>query len=176
MIIYKDLITGDELFTDSSKIKLIDGCVFEVECRHVTRKHGEVEIAGFNPSAEGADPDEGTDEAVESGLDLVLNQRLIETGFSKSDYKNYLKTYTKSLQEKWKELEYSEEEINTAKTKLTEAVKKVLPKLGDYQFFLGESSNPDGMVGLLEYREKEDGSGEVPIMLFFKHGLNEEKV
>jgi hypothetical protein len=32
------------------------------------------------------------------------------------------------------------------------------------------------MVGLLEYREKEDGSGEVPIMIFFKHGLEEEKV
>ncbi len=41
------------------------------------------------------------------------------------------------LQEKWKALEYSDDEINNAKTKLTEAVKKVLPKLGDYQFFLG---------------------------------------
>ncbi|CAG2115355.1 unnamed protein product [Medioppia subpectinata] len=173
MIIFKDLITGDELFTDSSKVRLVDGCLWEVECRHVTRKQGEIEIAGFNASAEEAD--EGTDEQVESGLDLVLNQRLVETGFSKSDYKNYLKTYTKSLQDKWKELEFSEDEINTAKTKLTEAVKKVLPKLGDYQFFLGESTNPDGMVGLLEYREKEDGSGETPVMMFFKHGLDEEK-
>jgi len=174
MIIYKDLITGDELFTDSSKVKLVDGCLFEVECRHVTRKQGEIEIAGFNPSAE--EVDEGTDDQVESGLDLVLNQRLVETGFSKNDYKNYLKTYTKSLQDKWKELEYTEDQINNAKTKLTEAVKKVLPKLGDFQFFLGESTNPDGMVGLLEYREKEDGSGETPIMMFFKHGLEEEKV
>lgn len=61
MIIYKDLITGtyyrmsfchvpltllnatyvlnwifilgDEMFTDSSKVKLIDDCIFEVECR-----------------------------------------------------------------------------------------------------------------------------------------------
>jgi hypothetical protein len=32
------------------------------------------------------------------------------------------------------------------------------------------------MVGLLEYRDKEDGSGEVAIMMFFKHGLDEEKV
>jgi len=120
--------------------------------------------------------DEETDELVETGLDLVLNQRLIETGFSKNDYKNYLKTYTKSLQEKWKELEYSEEQINNAKSKLTEAVKKVLPKLSDLQFFLGESSNPDGCVALLEYRPNEDGSGETPVMMFFKHGLEEEKV
>lgn len=38
----------------------------------------------------------------------------------------------------------------------------------------GESSNPDGAVGLLEYRES--GDGETPIMMFFKHGLEEEKV
>lgn len=60
----------------------------------MTRKQGEIAIDGFNPSAE--DADEGTDEAVETGLDLVLNQRLMETAFGKADYKNYLKTYTKS--------------------------------------------------------------------------------
>ena len=32
------------------------------------------------------------------------------------------------------------------------------------------------MVALLDYRAKEDGSGETPIMIFFKHGLEEEKV
>lgn len=63
-------------------------------CQHVTRRQGEIALEGFNPSAE--EVDEGTDEQVESGLDLVLNQRLVETGFSKNDYKNYLKTYTKS--------------------------------------------------------------------------------
>lgn len=172
MIIYKDLLTGDEMFTDSSKVKLVDGAIYEVECRHISRKLGDVQLEGSNPSAE--ELDEGTDETTESGLDLVLNQRLVETSFSKSDYKNYLKTYTKALQEKWKELEWNEEQTNIAKTKLTEAVKKVLPKLDDYQFFLGESVNPDGMVALLEYRDGDNG--EVPIMMFFKHGMEEEKV
>ena len=60
----------------------------------MTRKQGDVQIEGFNPSAE--EIDEGTDDQVESGLDIVLNQRLVETGFSKSDYMNYLKTYTKA--------------------------------------------------------------------------------
>ena len=27
------LILGDELFTDASKVKLIDGCIWEVECK-----------------------------------------------------------------------------------------------------------------------------------------------
>uniref|UniRef100_A0A1W7R9G7 Translationally-controlled tumor protein homolog n=1 Tax=Hadrurus spadix TaxID=141984 RepID=A0A1W7R9G7_9SCOR len=172
MIIYKDLLTGDEMFTDSSKCRLVDDCIYEVECRHVSRKQGEIQLSGANPSAEEAD--EGTEEVVETGLDLVLNQRLVETGFSKNDYKNYLKNYTKMLQDKWKEVGKTEEEITIAKAKITEAVKKILPKLSDVQFFLGESSNPDGMVALLEYREDE--TGEKPYMMFMKHGLDEEKV
>lgn len=39
---------------------------------------GDVQLAGSNASAEEAD--EGTDEASESGVDLVLNHRLVETG------------------------------------------------------------------------------------------------
>nr|DAA34555.1 TPA_exp: microtubule-binding protein [Amblyomma variegatum] len=173
MLLFKDKISGDEMFTDSSKYKLVDDCIFEVECQHVTRKQGEIQLDGANPSAE--ELDEGTDETVESGLDLVLNMRLVETGFSKADFKNYLKTYTKALQEKWKEEGKSTEEIEDAKAKLTAAVKKVLPKLDDYQFFLGESCNAEGIVGLLEYREKP-GGGETPVMMFFKHGLDEEKM
>ncbi|XP_077554975.1 translationally controlled tumor protein [Haemaphysalis longicornis] len=173
MLLFKDKISGDEMFTDSSKYKLVDDCLFEVECQHVTRKHGEIQLDGANPSAE--EVDEGTDEAVESGLDLVLNMRLVETGFGKSEYKTYLKTYTKALQEKWKEEGMSAEQIEDAKAKLTTAVKKVLPKIEDCQFYLGESCNADGIVGLLEYREKP-GGGETAVMMFFKHGLDEEKM
>ena len=173
MIIFKDLITGDEMFTDSSKVKLVNDCVWEVECNYIMRKQGDIAIDGFNPSAE--EFDEGTDETSESGYDLVLNQRLVETSFSKADFKNYLKTYTKSLQEKWKELEWDDDKINNAKAKLTEGVKKILPIVGDASFFMGESSNPDGCVGILEFREMEDGN-EKPIMNFLKHGLEQEKV
>ncbi|OTF81491.1 translationally-controlled tumor protein-like protein [Euroglyphus maynei] len=173
MIIYKDLITGDEMFTDSSKVKLVDDCIWEVECQFVMRKQGDIAIEGFNPSAEEAD--EGTDEITESGYDLVLNQRLVEASFSKADFKNYLKTYTKTLQEKWKSLEWSDEQIAEAKAKFTEAVKKILPKVNDAQFYLGNSSNPDGIVGILEFREGDDGN-EKAVMNFFKHGLDAEKV
>ncbi|KAH9406278.1 PREDICTED: translationally-controlled tumor protein homolog [Rhagoletis zephyria] len=175
MIIFKDLITGDEMFTDSSKVKLVDDCIWEVTCNYVMRKHGDVAIDGFNPSAEGEDLDEGTEEVSESGYDIVLNQRLQETSYSKADFKLYLKNYTKNLMEKWKELEWSEEKINDAKAKLTNAAKKVLPIVGDAKFFMGESTNPDGIMGILEFRDGDDGN-EIAIMNFFKHGLEEEKV
>lgn len=61
----------------------------------ITRKSGDIDIAGFNPSAEEAD--EGTDEAVESGVDIVMNHRLQETfAFTdKKSYTSYLKDYMK---------------------------------------------------------------------------------
>jgi len=63
----------------------------------ITRKQGDVQIEGFNPSAEEAS--EGTDEAVESGVDIVLNHRLSETyAFGdKKSFTAYLKDYMKKL-------------------------------------------------------------------------------
>jgi len=63
----------------------------------VTRKQGDVQIEGFNPSAEVAS--EGTEEAVESGVDIVLNHRLSETyAFGdKKSFTAYLKEYMKKL-------------------------------------------------------------------------------
>lgn len=176
MLIFKDILTNDEMFTDSNPLELVDDCLYEVKCTHVTRKHGDVVLDGANPSAEDDADAGGCDEATESGLDLVLNQKLQSTSFNKADYKNYLKTYTKSLQEKWKEMDLTPEQLAEYKEKFTQAVKKVLPKLDEAEFFVGESCNPDGMVAILEYRDKADGSGEEAIMMFFKHGLEREKV
>lgn len=63
----------------------------------MTRKQGDVQIQGFNPSAEEAD--EGTDETVESGVDIVMNHRLVESyAFGdKKSYTLYLKDYMKKL-------------------------------------------------------------------------------
>lgn len=71
-------------------------------------------------------------------------------------------------------MELSEEQLAENKAKFTEAVKKILPILEDVQFFMGQGCNPDGMVFLLQYRRKPDGSEEA-YMIFFKHGLEAEK-
>jgi len=110
-------------------------------------------------------------------VDVVLNQRLVDAPMDKSGFKSYLKTFTKALQEKWKEEGMSDEKIAEAKGKIMEGVKKILPKLEDASFYMGESMNPDGLVGMLEYRDgAADDGGEAPILLFLKHGLIEEKV
>jgi len=175
MKIYRCIVSGDEMFSDSSKVNVIDDCLYEVYCKHVIRKHGDVVLDGANPSAE--DGDEGCDEQVEAGLDVVLNQRLVETSLDKAAFKSYLKTYTKALQDKWKEEGMADQKIAEAKAKIMEGVKKILPKLDEASYYMGENMNPDGLIGVLEYRDgAADDGGEAAILLFLKHGLIEEKV
>ncbi|KAG5829937.1 hypothetical protein ANANG_G00320260 [Anguilla anguilla] len=49
--------------------------------------------------------------------------------------------------------------------------KKIMDNMKNFQFFTGESMNPEGMVGLLDFRE----DGITPFMTFFKDGLEIEK-
>lgn len=68
--------------------------MYEVTGKLESRTHGDVKIDGANPSAE--EENEGTDENVESGVDIVLNHRLQETFFGdKKQYMAYLKDYMK---------------------------------------------------------------------------------
>merc|ERR1712059_177917 len=152
--------------------KLVDDCMYEVYGKHESRVIGDVQLEGSNASAEEAD--EGTEAACESGVDLVLNHRLVETGFGKkNDYMVYLKDYMKKI------VKYLEEnnraaEVDTFKKNINGVMKGILGKFSDLQFFQGESMNPAAMICLVEYRDI-DGT-ERPVLMFFKHGLEEEKV
>jgi len=171
MRIYKDIITGDEMFSDTYKMKLVDNVIYEVTGKLVTRRAGEVVLDGANPSAEEAD--EGTEDGVESGVDIALNHRLVETfAFGdKKSYTAYLKDYMKKLVEKLQEKD--PEQVDVFKTNMNKVMKELLGRFKDLQFFTGESMDCDGMVAICEYRDV-DGDN-IPIFTFFKHGLEEEK-
>lgn len=171
MRIYKDIITGDEMFADTYKMKLIDDVMYEVYGKVVSRSEGDIKIEGFNPSAEEAD--EGTDTTVETGVDVVMNHRLQECfAFGdKKSYTIYLKDYMKKVLAKLEEK--SPDQVDVFKTNMNKVMKDILGRFKDLQFFTGESMDCDGMVALCEYR---DINGEsVPVLMFFKHGLEEEK-
>lgn len=88
------IFPGDEIFSDTYKIKLVSEVMYEVTGKLESRTIGDVKIDGANPSAE--EETEGTDDAVESGVDIVLNHRLQETFFGdKKQYTAYLKDYMK---------------------------------------------------------------------------------
>jgi len=170
MRVFKDIISNDEMFTDTYKYKLVDDVVYEVTGKYETRKEGEVVLAGSNASAEEAD--EGTDEGSVSGVNIVLDNRLVETNFDKKGYTQYLKEYMKKLVEKLNES--APDQVPIFKENMNKVMKEILSRFKDLQFFTGESMEVDGMVAIMEYRDIEDAS--VPVMMFFKHGLLEEKL
>ena len=92
-------------------------------------------MEGSNASAEEAD--EGTDSASESGVDIILNHRLVETGFgSKKDFTVYLKDYMKKV------VKYLEDndmggEVADFKTNISKVMKEMLGKFKDLQFYTG---------------------------------------
>ncbi|KAI8799380.1 translationally controlled tumor protein [Cladochytrium replicatum] len=169
MLLYRDVISGDEMFSDAYKIQEIDDALYEVNCRMITIKEGaDVDIGG-NPSAEG-----GEDEALEDGMvtvnDVVYSFRLQQTSFTKEDWTKYIKGYMQSLK---KHLEATNKDrAATFQKSVQEAVKKILKNFKDYEFYVGETMDPNGMVALLNYRE----DGVTPYLTFFKDGLKEEKL
>jgi hypothetical protein len=171
MKIYKDIFTGDEMFADTYKMKLIDDVIYEVYGNIVTRSEGNIQIEGFNPSAEEAD--EGTDANVETGVDIVLNHRLQESyAFGdKKSFTLYLKDYMKKVLGKLEE--NSPDQVEVFKTNLNKVMKDILGRFKDLQFFTGSSMDCDGMVAMCEYRDISGVS--TPVFMFFKHGLEEEK-
>ncbi|XP_011829992.1 PREDICTED: translationally-controlled tumor protein isoform X6 [Mandrillus leucophaeus] len=151
MIIYRDLISHDEMFSDIYKIREIaDGLCLEVEGKMVSRT-------------------EGTESTVITGVDIVMNHHLQETSFTKEAYKKYIKDYMKSIKGKLEE--QRPERVKPFMTGAAEQIKHILANFKNYQFFIGENMNPDGMVALLDYRE----DGVTPYMIFFKDGLEMEK-
>ncbi|KAM3934370.1 translationally-controlled tumor protein isoform 2-T2 [Leptodactylus fuscus] len=170
MIIYRDLLTGDEMFSDIYVIKeVLEGLCFEVEGKMVSRKEGEIDDAliGANASAEGGD--ESIESTLVTGVDVVLNHHLQETCFTKDAFKVYIKDYMKAI--KCKLEKDNPDRVKPFMTGAAGKIKDILGNFKNYQFFTGESMNPEGMVGLLDFRE----DGITPFMTFFKDGLVMEK-
>jgi len=171
MKIYKDVFSGDELFSDTYPMKLVDNCMYEVYGKHITRTDDDIQLEGSNASAEEAD--EGTDSNSVSGVDLVLNHRLVETGFgSKKDYTVYLKDYMKKV------VKYLEDngrggEVEEFKKNINGVMKELLGKFKDLQFFTGESMEAEAMILVMDYKDYQ--GEERPVLMAFKHGLEEEK-
>lgn len=169
MIIYKDILTGDEVMSDSYDIKEVGGAVFEVDCAMITL--GAVEVnTGANASAEEAD--EGVEDGAQQVNNVVNSFRLQSTQFDKKSYLSHLKGYMKKVKEAMKEKGASEEKIKEFETGAQAYAKKIVSNFKDYDFYTGESMDVDGMVILMNYRE----DGVTPFVTIWKHGLTEMKV
>ena len=73
MGVVQDIVSGDEIISDTYNLKDIDDVVYEVDCRKVTKGQDNVDI-GANPSAEEAE--EQLEEGTKQVIDVVDGFRL----------------------------------------------------------------------------------------------------
>ncbi|OAY42322.1 translationally-controlled tumor protein homolog [Manihot esculenta] len=167
MLVYQDLLTGDELLSDAFPYKEIEnGMLWEVQGKWVVKGAVDVDI-GANPSAEGEKEDEGLDDPAVKVVDIVDTFRLREQfAFDKQQFLAFMKRYIKLLTPK---LEPEKQE--SFKKHIEGATKFLLSKLEDLQFFVGESMHDDSSLVFAYYKE---GSTE-PTFLYFAYGLKEIK-
>jgi hypothetical protein len=126
---------------------------------------------GANASAEEAE--EGVEDSAVKVNNIVHSFRLQSTSFDKKGFLAYLKGYMKAVKASLQERGASAEEITAFEKGAAGYVKNtLLPNFKDYEFYTGESMDPDGMVVLLNYRE----DGVTPYITAWKHGLTEMKV
>ncbi|KAI0921127.1 hypothetical protein AcW1_004791 [Taiwanofungus camphoratus] len=168
MLLYSDIISDDEMFSDAFPIKLIDDIVYEVDCSMITVKAGADVDIGANPSAD--DQEEALEEGAAQVNNVVYSFRLQSTQFDKKSYLTYLKGYMKAVKEKLQEM--NPDRVVAFEKGAQTFVKKLVANFKDYEFYTGESMNPDGMVALLNYRE----DGVTPYFTFWKDGLKEIKL
>merc|ERR1712000_363588 len=102
MIIYKDLISGDEIISDVYKVTDVGSGLWEYDGKMVKKGAENFVLEGANPSAEGEDADEGGAEGgVEQVIDFVDDFRYNKIdGLDKKAYMGDVKRYMKALTKK----------------------------------------------------------------------------
>ncbi|KAJ5725045.1 Translationally-controlled tumor protein [Penicillium malachiteum] len=189
MIIYEDLISGDEILSDTFDIKPSADCpiLWETDCRKYMKKVGEdFELAGANPSAEDAAEDDGGEGETVMVHDIEDQFRLVwlkvEEGLkpSKEAFKSHLKGYVKKVMKKLEESKSDarvdpkvvDEKIAEFKAGALGAIKKITANYDNYDVLMGQSMDGDAMHVLIDFRE----DGVTPFATVWKHGLKEVKV
>eukprot|EP00274_Cyanoptyche_gloeocystis_P002585 CAMPEP_0196654704 /NCGR_PEP_ID=MMETSP1086-20130531/4426_1 /TAXON_ID=77921 /ORGANISM="Cyanoptyche gloeocystis , Strain SAG4.97" /LENGTH=170 /DNA_ID=CAMNT_0041986613 /DNA_START=85 /DNA_END=597 /DNA_ORIENTATION=- len=170
MIIYKDVFTGDEMISDSFKLKETEeGVVWEVEGKSISIGVGDINI-GANASAEGDPEDEGVADEAQKAIDIVYSFRLQETQFDKKSFTLWLKGYMKKVKEYLEKNNASR--VEPFQKGAQAYAKKLLGMYDNLQFFLGEQMEPEAGIAMAYYAEGASN----PTFIFFKDGLKEYKV
>eukprot|EP01087_Luapelamoeba_hula_P023424 TRINITY_DN85_c0_g1_i1.p1 TRINITY_DN85_c0_g1~~TRINITY_DN85_c0_g1_i1.p1 ORF type:complete len:168 (-),score=37.08 TRINITY_DN85_c0_g1_i1:93-596(-) len=167
MIIYIDIISGDEVGSDSFPAEVIDDVLIRMTTKVIVKTED-----GYNM---GAGEFGGGEEAAYDATSTSVNNcvdahRLTSTNFDKKGYMTYIKGYMAKIK---KQLEESNpERVPVFTRNATIAVKKILENFKDYDFFVGEGMNFEGMIILKNYAE----DGVTPYLYVWKDGIRQQKV
>lgn len=153
MIVYRDIISGDEVLSDAFKLEqvMVDGVpvtgLMFCESKNITKGGDDVDVGCGNAFGSGGDEDGGVDSTVETVNNVIDGFQYTETQIgTPSDFKAWIKDYMNAVVLKLREKGTPKEEIQAFKATAPEIAKFFLKNFSDVQFFLTSSFNPETMV------------------------------
>ena len=182
MKIFKDIVGGDEMLSDTFQMTLeYEDAIIKVPSKNRPKDDlGNVDIGCGNAfgggDAEEEQPAAGG-EGVEMVLDVVANSELKQVNMSKKEFMAFIKDYFKKI------IAYLEENgksdrVESFKKGAQAFIKFIVPKFDDIEIYTGangESEDGEIVGGIcISYWENDEDKG--PMFYFFKDGLKEEAV
>ena len=180
MKIFKDVLTGDEMLSDTFQMTSeYDDAILKVPSKNVPKDSlGDVDVGCGNAFGGGEEEQQqAPQEGVEMVLDVVQNGNLKQVNMSKKEFMAYIKDYFKKL------IAYMEENgkkdrVEGFKKGAQAFIKFIIPHFDDIELYTGDhGENDDGeIVGSVCISYWEDETAKGPMFFFFKDGLKEEAV
>ena len=171
MRVWKDIISGDEMCSDSFPIAtLFDEAALEAKARFVSKKENDDCGVAIN-TEEGEEEAVAADDKTVTVIDIVDALRLQEITLDKKQFMAYIKGYLKAVKEK---LETSGKgaRVEGFMKGATGLVKELVSKWDEVQVFTGESSNWEAGLAFCYMKEQTDDG---PTFYYFNDGLKNEK-
>ena len=180
MKIFKDVITGDEMLSDTFQMTVeYEDAIYKVPSKNRPKDDlGNVDVGcGDAFTKQEGEEEPSAPQGVEMVLDVVANSELKQVNMSKKEFMAYIKDYFKKI------IAYLEENgkkdrVDGFKKGAQAFIKFIVPKYDDIELYTGANGeNDDGeIVGGICIYYWEDDSAKGPMFYFFKDGLKEEAV
>ena len=170
MRVWKDIISGDEMVSDSyDYVELFDGTTLEVKSSFVTKK--ENEDFGLKANTDEGEDESAPDDRTTTVIDVVDALRLAEITLDKKGFMAYIKGYLKAIKEKL-EAAGKTDRVTVFQKGATELVKQLVANWAEVQVFTGESANWEAGFA---YCYMKDQADKGPTFYFFLDGMKQEK-
>mmetsp|Transcript_36496 Transcript_36496/g.26572 ORF Transcript_36496/g.26572 Transcript_36496/m.26572 type:complete len:179 (-) Transcript_36496:12-548(-) len=177
MIVYRCLITGDEMLSDAYKLHEVvdsDGNVVEglmyCESKNIAKGGDDVDI-GCGNSFGGGGEEDAVDSTAETVNNVIDSFQYTETQVGgASDFKAWLKEYFQQVRKILRDKGKPKEEIQAFMGTASGIAKYLLTNFSDLQFYLGPAFNPESMCFSI-YPE----GATTPNFLYIMGGIDAEK-
>ena len=158
MIVYRDLLSGDEMLSDAFPLRPVldeEGVAVEglmmCESKMIVQGGNDVDVGcGNSFGGGGGEEDEGVDNTVVQVNNIMQGFQYTETQIgAASDFKAWIKDYCNAIRNKLREKGKTKDEIQAFMAQAPGIAKFFLKRFADVQFYLGPSFNPEVCVDVI---------------------------